>query len=149
MISLINHKQHENAQNIRRVFQVSYKVEAELLGASNFPPLSRPLDAFYNCPNDFVGYFVELKLVAVVEMKHEAAHMHIQSLVVDPNYFRRGIASKLIDFVLNHYEVNMFTVETGKDNGPARKLYEGFGFELQKTYTAAENILKVRYQRKL
>ena len=82
-------------------------------------------------------------------MKHEASHMHIQSLVVDPNYFRRGIASKLIDFVLNHYEVNMFTVETGKDNVPAKNLYEGFGFELQKTYTAAENIVKVRYQRKL
>ena len=79
-------------------------------------------------------------------MKHEAAHAYT-SLVVDPNYFRRGIASKLIDFVLNHYEVNMFTVETGKDNGPARKLYEGFGFELQKPIL--QLIVKVRYQRKL
>ena len=147
MISLINHKQLEEAQNIRRVFQASYRVEAQLLGAVNFPPLSRLLDEFYNCSNDFIGYYEDHKLVAVVEMKNEVSNMHIQSLVVDPDYFRRGIASKLIDFVLNHYEVKIFTVETGKDNGPARKLYEGFGFELQKTYTAAENIVKVRYQR--
>lgn len=149
MIALIKHKQKEQARNIRRVFQVSYKVEAHLLGALNFPPLSRPLEDFVNCPNDFIGYYEDHKLVAVVEMKNEASRMHIQSLVVDPDYFRRGIARKLIEFVLGHYKTNVFTVETGKDNGPARKLYEGFDFVLEKTYTAAENITKVRYQRKL
>ena len=75
--------------------------------------------------------------------------MHIQSLVVDPEFFRRGIARKLIEFVLQHYAVKQFTVETGKDNGPARKLYESFGFQLLKTYTADEGILKVRYQKQL
>ena len=147
MIAFINNKELEEAQNIRRVFQVSYKVEAQLLGAINFPPLSRPLDEFYNCPNDFIGYYEDHKLVAVVEMKNEVSNMHIQSLVVDPDYFRKGIARKLIAFVLDHYHTNQFTVETGRDNIPARKLYEGFEFELEKTYTAAENIIKVRYQR--
>ena len=52
MIALLKHKQQDKALDIRRVFQVSYKIEAELLGAINFPPLSRPLDEFYNCPND-------------------------------------------------------------------------------------------------
>ena len=149
MIALIEHKQQDKALDIRRVFQVSYKIEAELLGATNFPPLSRPIEDFYNCPNDFVGYYEEHQLVAVVEMKNEASSMHIQSLVVDPAYFRRGIARKLIEFVLEHYAITQFTVETGRDNGPARKLYEGFGFVLEKTYTAAENITKVRYQIKL
>ena len=147
MIALIKHKQQDKALDIRRVFQVSYKIEAELLGAMNFPPLSRPLDEFYNCPNDFIGYYEDNKLVAVVEMKNEVSNMHIQSLVVDPDYFRKGIARKLITFVLDHYHTNQFTVETGRDNIPARKLYEGFEFELEKTYTAAENIIKVRYQR--
>ena len=73
--------------------------------------------------------------------------MHIQSLVVDPSHFRKGIARKLITFILNHFDSHQFTVETGKNNPPARKLYEGFGFQLVKTYVAAENITKVRYQR--
>ena len=149
MISKINHTQHEQAQDIRRIFQVSYKIEAKLLGASYFPPLHRSLVQFINCTNDFFGYYEEQTLVAVVEMKHEEYHMHIQSLVVDPKYFRRGIASKLITFVLAHYDKDIFTVETGRDNPPARRLYESFGFVLQKTYTAAENIVKVRYQKKI
>jgi len=149
MIKKILHTQKDQAEEIRAVFQISYKVEAELLGATSFPPLSRPLEEFSTCPNDFVGYYEDHKLVAVVEMKNEASSMHIQSLVVDPAYFRRGIARKLIEFVLQHYPIKQFTVETGKENGPARKLYESFGFQLLKTYTAEEGILKVRYQKQL
>ncbi|MDC0459441.1 GNAT family N-acetyltransferase [Crocinitomicaceae bacterium] len=149
MIAFIENKQQDKALDIRRVFQDSYKIEAELLGAVHFPPLSRRIEAFYNCPNDFVGYYEDHKLVAVIEMKKEVSSMHIQSLVVDPDYFRRGIARKLIQFVLEYYTITQFTVETGRDNGPARKLYEGFGFVLEKTYNAAENITKVRYQIKL
>jgi len=149
MIKEILHTQKDQAEEIRAVFQISYKVEAELLGATSFPPLSRPLEDFYSCPNDFIGHYEDEMLVAVVEMKKEEDSMHIQSLVVDPAYFRRGIARKLIDFVLQNYPVPYFTVETGKENGPARKLYESFGFELLKTYTAEEGILKVRYQKQL
>lgn len=147
MVSNISHTQPKQAQDIRRVFQISYKIEAKLLGATYFPPLHRPLEQFINCTNDFFGYYDEHALVAVIEMKHEKNHMHIQSLVVDPAYFRRGIASQLITYVLSHYEKDIFTVETGRDNPPARRLYESFGFVLQKTYTAAENIVKVRYQK--
>lgn len=149
MITKILHTQNKNAQNIRSVFQVSYKIEAKLLGADNFPPLSRPLEEFSNCSNDFFGFYEEQTLVAVVEIKDEKVAKHIQSLVVDPDYFRRGIARKLIKYVLQHYPIKQFTVETGKENGPARKLYESFGFELLKTYTAEEGILKVRYQKQL
>ena len=147
MISKITHAIPKQAQDIRRIFQISYIVEAKLLGATYFPPLHRPLEQFINCTNDFFGYYEKNTLVAVIEMKHEKDHMHIQSLVVDPAYFRRGIASTLIKYVLAHYDKNIFTVETGRDNPPARRLYESFGFVLQKTYTAAENIVKVRYQK--
>ncbi len=62
--------------------------------------------------------------------------MHIQSLVVDPEYFRRGIARALIIFIMEKFDTRKFTVETGKNNSPARSLYEGFGFKLVKTYLA-------------
>ena len=147
MVSNIRHTQPKQAQDIRRIFQISYIVEAKLLGATYFPPLHRPLEEFINCANDFFGYYDDHTLVAVIEMKHGKDHMHIQSLVVDPAYFRRGIASHLITYVLSHYEKDIFTVETGRDNPPARKLYESFGFVLQKTYIAAENIVKVRFKK--
>ena len=147
MIQRIEHSVAEEANEIRRVFQISYKIEAQLLDAKKFPPLERPISAFKHCENDFFGYYEEGKLVAVIEMKNEENAMHIQSLVVDPNHFRKGIARKLIAFILNYFDSHQFTVETGKNNPPARKLYEGFGFQLVKTYVAAENITKVRYHR--
>jgi ribosomal protein S18 acetylase RimI-like enzyme len=149
MIQRIEHSTSINARGIRRVFQISYRIEAQLLGAKKFPPLERPITAFQNCTNDFFGFYENEEVVAVIEMKKELKSLHIQSLVVNPNYFRRGIAKNLVEFVLNHYELNLFTVETGKDNRPARKLYESFNFQLVKTYLAAENIMKVRYQKEI
>ena len=147
MIQRIEHRVREEANEIRRIFQISYKIEAQLLGAKNFPPLERPISAFEHCANEFFGFYEEEKLIAVIEMKKEENAMHIQSLVVDPSHFRKGIARKLITFILNHFDSHQFTVETGENNPPARKLYEGFGFHLVKTYVAAENITKVRYHR--
>ena len=149
MIQRIEHSTSINAREIRRVFQISYRIEAQLLGAKKFPPLERPITEFQNCTNDFFGFYENEEVVAVIEMKKELKSLHIQSLVVNPNYFRRGIAKNLVEFVLNHYELNLFTVETGKDNRPARKLYESFNFQLVKTYLAAENIMKVRYQKEI
>ena len=145
MIQKIEHSKKSEAEEISRVFQVSYKIEAQLLGAKKFPPLSRTIISYKNSKNDFFGFYEHNNIVAVIEMKREQLSMHIQSLVVDPKYFRLGIASKLIRFVLNQYESNQFTVETGRDNAPARKLYERFGFRLVKTYTATEDIVKVRF----
>ena len=148
MIRKLEHSVKVNAEEIRNVFQVSYKIEAKLLGAKNFPPLSRSIQSFSNSANDFFGYYEEEKLIAVIEMKKEPESMLIQSLVVHPGFFRRGIARKLIEFILRKYDSNQFAVETGKDNDPARKLYESFGFQLVKTYNAEENIIKVRYHKR-
>ena len=147
MIRKLEHSVKVNAEEIRNVFQVSYKIEAKLIGARNFPPLSRSIQSFINSANAFYGFYTNKRLVAVLEMKKEPDSMLIQSLVVHPDFFRRGIARKLIEFILQKFDSNQFTVETGKDNDPARKLYESFGFQLVKTYIAEENITKVRYQK--
>ena len=147
MIQKIDHRSNSNAEKLKNVFQRSYKVEAQLLGAKNFPPLSRTLSSYKESNNDFFGFYDHDRLTAVIEMKNEEFSMHIQSLVVDPEYFRRGIARALIIFIIEKFDTRKFTVETGKNNSPARSLYEGFGFKLVKTYLAEENIEKVRYQK--
>ena len=122
MIQKIEHSKKSEAEEISRVFQVSYKIEAQLLGAKKFPPLSRTIISYKNSKNDFFGFYEHNNIVAVIEMKREQLSMHIQSLVVDPKYFRLGIASKLIRFVLNQYESNQFTVETGRDKRSCEKV---------------------------
>ncbi|WP_436517449.1 GNAT family N-acetyltransferase [Ekhidna sp. To15] len=149
MIRLINHKIKEEAKQIRQVFQVSYAIEAELLQADDFPPLKRPLENFLNAETTFFGYFEGAELAAVTEVKAEDQILHIHSLVVDPDFFRKGIASKLLEFVFNEFNLKTFTVETGAANGPAIALYEHHGFRIIRQWMTEIGIEKVAFEKQL
>ena len=71
MIQKIDHRSNSNAEKLKIVFQRSYKVEAQLLGAKNFPPLSRTLSSYKESNNDFFGFYDHDRLTAVIEMKNE------------------------------------------------------------------------------
>lgn len=146
MIKKIAHKKKPIAKQIHTVFQVSYPVEAALLKAKDFPPLKRTVENFMETPNDFFGFYYENELAAVTEVKWNTASVHIQSLVVDPAYFRKGIAGKLITFILKNYKVALFTVETGAANDPAIQLYLKFGFKLIEEFDTVYDIRKVRFK---
>lgn len=59
----------------------------------------------------------------------------ILSLVVDPNYRGKKIASNLLDYLISDSDENLklITLEVATKNIPAINLYEKFGFE--KIYT--------------
>lgn len=149
MIELLHHTNKEVSEKIRDVFQKSYVIEAEILKAKNFPPLKRPLEDFIKCKNEFFGYYVENILSAVVEIKSLPNYIHIQSLVVLPQYFKRGIAQKLLKFVFQHYETTTFMVETGLDNVPAINLYKKFGFKIIDQFNTDHDIVKVRLEKEI
>lgn len=148
MIEKLNHNNPEVSNSIRSVFQASYPFEAELVGAVDFPPLKRPLDEFINCNNVFLGYLVNDELAAVIEIDSNNEATHIQSLVVHPDFFRQGIARKLIDFVFESYNSRLFTVETGLKNQPAVLLYLKLGFEEVKQYNTEYGIRKIRFEKR-
>ena len=87
-------------------------------------------------------------MAAVIEIDNNKNITHIQSLVVHPKYFRQGIASKLVAFILKNYDTEIFTVETGVDNVPAIKLYQSFNFKETKQYDAEFNIRKIKLELK-
>ncbi len=145
MIFTINHKDEKTAKTIRSVFQASYAIEALLLKATDFPPLKRTLKEFLESMNAFYGYYMEGTLAGVVEVKAEGKNTRIQSLVVHPNFFRQGIGSALVQFVLAHYSTKTFTVETGLANEPAKDLYYGFHFRKVKEYTTEQGIRKIAF----
>lgn len=148
MISKLDQTSVETAVLIRAVFQVSYLVEAKLLQAKNFPPLKRKLKNFVASETIFYGYRQAEFLTAVIEIREGKDAIHIQSLVVDPAYFRKGIASKLLQFVLDNYNANLFTVETGLDNEPAKQLYRNFGFVKTKEWDTDHAIRKIAFELK-
>jgi ribosomal protein S18 acetylase RimI-like enzyme len=147
MIEKLQNTNLEVAEKIRDIFQVSYKVEAKLLNALDFPPLKRPIEEYVNCSNQFFGFLKENELAAVVEIIHNDEFTHIRSLVVDPRFFKQGIASKLMEFVLNKFKTPLFVVETGVDNGPASALYKKFDFNEVKQWDTDHGVRKVKFER--
>lgn len=147
MIQLLNHKDFEVAQKIRAIFQVSYAVEADLLKAIDFPPLKRNLSEFLKCETDFYGFNKDGEMAAIIEIKNDLETIHIQSLVVDPYYFRQGIANKMMQFVLEKYTALLFTVETGVLNIPAIQLYTKLGFVETQQWDTDHGVRKVRFEK--
>jgi ribosomal protein S18 acetylase RimI-like enzyme len=123
MIEKLKNSDLEIAKKMQLIFQASYKVEAILLNATNFPPLKRTLENYTESNTEFYGYSINEVLAAVVEIDTNNNYILIRSLVVHPDFFRQGIAGKLLTFVFETFKSNLFVVETGLENGPATELY--------------------------
>ena len=148
MITRINNKEKEASEKIYLLFQASYKIEAELLKATNFPPLKRTVNDLIGSNNTFFAYYIEKEMLGAIEID-DGISMHIQSLVVHPKSFRKGIGKKLVSFVLDYYTSKSFTVETGAVNYPAIKLYKQFNFQEIKQWDTDHGVRKIRFKRVL
>lgn len=143
MISEIDHTDRDVAKQIHDVFQRAYGVEAELIGAADLPPLRRGLEDIARADTHFYGFFEQDSLAAVIEFGIVDACLDICSLTVAPDFFRRGIGDKLLNFVLTSFDVAKAVVETAAENYPAIRLYEKHGFVADKRWTPEHGIEKV------
>ncbi|MFT5819969.1 MAG: ribosomal protein S18 acetylase RimI-like enzyme [Crocinitomix sp.] len=146
MIEKLQNTDLATAMKMKAVFQVSYAIEAKLLNAVDFPPLKRKIEGYTNSENTFFGFLVDDQIAGVIEIATKDTAIHIQSLVVDPQFFRRGIAKKLIGHILQDYDAKIITVETGAANEPASRLYEKSGFVEIRQYDTDHGIRKVCFE---
>lgn len=149
MIKKLQNKKIEVSNQIHSVFQLSYAVEAKLLDAIDFPPLKRPVESYLKSDNMFFGYLENTELAGVIEIEFTDKYTDINSLVVNPKFFRRGIARKLLEFVFNRFDSKLFIVETGANNKPATELYKKLGFKEIKQWDTDFGIRKVLFERRI
>lgn len=143
MIIKLDNSNNEIANQIFNVFQSSYKVEAQLIGTLNFPPLSRSAKDIECSNTQFYGFIENACLAAVIEIAMRDNQLEIDSLTVAPNYFRKGIADKLLNYVLGTFEFTKANVETAVVNEPAIRLYKKHGFIEFKRWTPSHGIEKL------
>ena len=71
----------------------------------------------------------------------------IHRLVVDPVFFRRGIARRLVEHLHVTVEARAFIVSTGAANSPARALYERLGYDAVGTEEVGPGLTIAHYRR--
>lgn len=145
MIRKTDHSLLKTSEMIYEVFQASYAVEASILNHDNFPPLQRTADQIRQSKNVFYGYFSEEEMHAIMELELYSDHVHIRSLCVLPSYFRQGIGRQLLNFVIDQFQTDLITVETGHANQPAVDFYLHFGFKKNKVWMTDVGIEKISF----
>ncbi|MBL6655597.1 MAG: GNAT family N-acetyltransferase [Flavobacteriaceae bacterium] len=149
MIEKVNCKEEEVAQQLYSIWQASYPIEKEMIGAEVFPPLDRTVLDFQSTENVFYAYIVNDEFAGVIEVARIEDYIHLQSLVVHPAHFRKGIASALIKHAIKTHVSAKYSVETGFENVPAKRLYESFAFKETKVYDTGYGVKKIRFELKL
>ena len=123
-----------------RLWRRAYQVEADLIGIDDFPPLQVSLEGLAARPGTFYGVFQGQRLVGAIEVEELGSRaLQISALVVDPDYFRRGVGRRLLQFVLGG-SPSRVQVSTSPANTPGVALYCSMGFRQAETLTSPEGV---------
>ncbi|MBB6638460.1 GNAT family N-acetyltransferase [Cohnella thailandensis] len=120
----------------------AYRIEAQLIGVTDLPPLHDTIDMLRGSSDVVFGARDEsnelVGAVAVEEGEHENT---ISKLMVHPNAFRRGVGSRLLKHALAAYpEEKTWLLTAEIRNKPAIALYEKAGFRAIDTLKPREDI---------
>ena len=145
---MLNNKDSNIAIGMYLVFQKAYTVEANIIGVKDFPPLERNVDRIMSSDNDFYGYCQNEEYAGIIEIVNNSNQIYIDSLVVHPKYFRKGIGQQLVQHIIDLNNTAVITVETAVANLPAIKLYQKMNFKEIGKWTTSESIDKVKFELK-
>jgi ribosomal protein S18 acetylase RimI-like enzyme len=148
-IELVDHRAPAIARQLHAVQMSAYAQEARLLGAVYFPPLECTVEDLQNSDEEFLAAFVGGEIVGATSTRPDEEGMgtNISSLVVAPQFQRRGIARGLLAAVLAAHGGEL-TVQTGARNWPALALYAQVGFvELRRWLFGPEPLELIKLRR--
>lgn len=130
-----------SANDVLQLQFLSYKVEADLIGFYEIPPLKDNIERLQECGETFFGYYIDNELGGAISYKNENGELDIHRLMVHPNHFRKGIARELLQYIqTNEVGFETIIVATGSKNAPAIKFYQYNGFQITGETTVAEGV---------
>ncbi|MGC1206755.1 MAG: GNAT family N-acetyltransferase [Ornithinimicrobium sp.] len=118
----------ELAQSLWGIQRAAYAVEAHLIGDDRIPVLHESVSDLQSAGVRWMAAFVDAELVGAVAWSESAEEVEIDRLFVAPRRHGRGFGRALILRVLDRASPRHTHVSTGRDNAPARGLYERLGF---------------------
>lgn len=106
----------------------SYALEAEIIGDDRIPPLREDECGLTAWRGHWMTAWEGTDLVGAIAWSERPDHIDIEKVMVSPNVTRRGIATALLERVLDRAGGRAVAVATGRDNLPAVRLYAKHGF---------------------
>ncbi len=113
------------ASQVLSLQRSAYRVEAELIGFDQIPPLHESLEDLLAARLVWFGVVKDREVVAAIAFTQHGAHIDIDRLVVAPAFARRGYGRALVSALGAEATI---TVSTGAKNLPANRLYVAQGF---------------------
>lgn len=98
---------------------------------------------------DLLVYEENDKVVGFIEFANNVGNIDIYTIAVDENFKRRGIATKLIDYVKENYNYETITLEVRSKNETAIKMYKKNNFEvinIRKKYYENDDAYVMQYK---
>ncbi|MCM3595854.1 GNAT family N-acetyltransferase [Metabacillus idriensis] len=140
MIKHLNHRDYSTAEKILGIQIPAYLIEAEIIGFRDIPQLKETPKDIAASTETFIGCMLENDIRGVLSYERGEEALNICRLVVHPGFFRLGMASTLLDYLLKKNLNKRVTVSTGSKNFPAIALYQSFGFEKTKEIEVAPGV---------
>lgn len=139
IIQRVNQPGEQIARKILTIQVSAYEQEAKLIGVNWLPPMNTTVQNLCNSGDIFFVTYVGIELVGAISIAPETEEVsaRITSLVVLPDFHRRGIATRLLIEALSHFGCAVLTVQTAAKNVPALALYARFGFRERRKWMVA------------
>ncbi|EEL44785.1 N-acetyltransferase [Bacillus thuringiensis serovar pingluonsis] len=129
MIQKLVTTSHRTATSILNIQIPAYEIEAKYINSTAIPRLYDTVADIQSCDEIFYGYFYEDTLAGFISFKIDEEEVDIHRLVVSPDHFHKGIATKLLLYIFDMFSSSKtYIVQTGKENIPALSLYKKHGF---------------------
>ncbi|MFF3099807.1 GNAT family N-acetyltransferase [Viridibacillus arvi] len=148
LIKIIDISNSRIAEDVLNIQIPSYKVEAEIIGFYEIPPLKDTVYTLQHCGETFFGYYENEELCGVISIKVDD-DVDIHRLIVHPNHFRKGIAQLLLNFIETKFQIETIKVATGSKNIPAVSFYKKNGFRNIKEVIVNEQLSLTFFEKKL
>ncbi|WP_164863665.1 GNAT family N-acetyltransferase [Agromyces sp. LHK192] len=114
------------AEQLLALQRAAYAVEARLIGDDRIPPLHESERDLTDAQLEWVATFDGEAIAGAVGYTIEADTVDLDRLMIDPAYHRMGLGTALVTRVMSSAPRTI--VSTGRENAPARALYERLGF---------------------
>lgn len=115
-----------SARHLWELQRNAYRVEAALIGDDRIPPLHESEHELASAPLRWLVTFDGERIAGALGYLMDEESVDIDRLMIDPGYHRRGLGSALVREVMSLRARTI--VATGRENAPARTLYEALGF---------------------